>query len=70
MLQPNQTVYFTSGPLVQEATFVRYEDKICVLRTALGELRLRRERVFTQAEADETGLLNKDVARIQGAFAV
>lgn len=69
MLQANQAVYFTTGPLVQEAVFIRYENKICVLRTAFGLLKLRPGRVFTQAEADEKGLLIKDMTRIREAFA-
>ena len=59
MLQPNQTVYFTSGPLVQEASIVRYDGKNCVLRTSLGMLTVRSGRVFTREEASEQGLLKK-----------
>lgn len=57
MLQTNQTVYFTSGPLVQEAIFDHYEGINCVLRTAFGLLTIRKGRVFTAQEADEKGLL-------------
>lgn len=71
MLQANQTVYFTSGPVVQEATFVRYENQKCVLKTALGELTLRPGRVFTAEEAQENGLLRNNIdQRVKAAFAV
>ena len=71
MLTPNQTVYFTSGPLVTEATFVRYTDSHhCVLRTNSGELTIRESRVFTAEEAKEQGLLRNNTARVREAFAV
>ena len=60
MLQNNQTVYFTSGPLVQEATFDHYEGAICVLRSALGIVKVRKGRVFTAQEASEKGLLDNE----------
>ena len=59
MLTPNQTVYYTSGPLIHEATFLRYEGSNCILSTTLGELTIRRARVFTKDEAAEQGLLTK-----------
>lgn len=68
MLQSNQTVYFTTGPLVQKATFDHYDGQNCVLRTSLGLLTLRRARVFTQEEADEMGLIDRE-ARIKAAVA-
>ena len=58
MLQPNQAVYYTSSLLVQEATFLRYDGDICVLRTPFGNLRIRSSRVFTAEEAAEKGLLD------------
>ena len=61
MLQPNQTVYYTSSLLVQEAMFLRYDGDICVLSTAMGNLRIRSSRVFTVEEAAEKGLLEKVV---------
>ena len=61
MLQPNQTVYYTSSLLVQEATFLRCDGDICVLDTAMGTLRIRSSRVFTAEEAAEKGLLEKVV---------
>lgn len=70
MLHLNQTVYFTTGPLVQKATFIRYEGKNCVLQTALGELILRPGRVFTAEEATEKGLLRDNSVRVKAAFAV
>jgi len=70
MLQANQVVYYTSGPVVQEAVFDHYAGKSCVLRTSFGMLRQRQERVYTAEEAAEKGLLNKDMKRIQEAFAV
>ncbi|MBR2797182.1 MAG: hypothetical protein IKF98_05195 [Clostridia bacterium] len=62
MLTPNQTVYYTSGPLVQEATFVAYDGSSCILRTPLGELKIRKSRVFTAEEANQQGLLNRVVS--------
>lgn len=59
MLTQNQTVYYTSGPLIHEATFLRYEGSNCILSTTLGELTIRRARVFTKDEAAEQGLLTK-----------
>jgi hypothetical protein len=61
MLQPNQTIYYTSSLLVQEATFLRYDGDICVLSTPMGILRIRSNRVFTVEEAAEKGLLEKVV---------
>lgn len=66
MLKPNQTVYYTSSLLVQEATFLRYDGDICVLSTAMGTLRIRQGRVFTAEEAEEKGLLG----RLKGVKAV
>ena len=66
MLKPNQTVYYTSSLLVQEATFLRYDGDICVLSTAMGTLRIRSSRVFTSQEAEEKGLLG----RLKGVKAV
>lgn len=60
MLQANQTVYFTSGPLVQEAIFDHYDGINCVLRTPFGNVTIRKGRVFTAQEADEKGLLTFD----------
>ena len=57
MLQPNETVYYTSSLLVQEATFLGYEGDICILKTDMGTLRIRQSRVFTAQEAEERGLL-------------
>ena len=51
MLQPNETVYYTSSLLVQEATFIRYDGPNCVLQTPMGQLRIRKDRVFTAEEA-------------------
>ena len=62
MLTPNQTVYYTSGPLVQKATFMAYDGSICILATPLGEVKIRRSRVFTVEEADRQGLLNRVVS--------
>ena len=59
MFRPNQTVYFTSSLLVQEATFLRYDGDICVLNTTMGTLRIRHYRVFTAEEAAEKGLLDR-----------
>jgi hypothetical protein len=59
MLQPNQTVYYTSSLLVQEAMFLRYDGDICVLSTAMGTLRIRSSRVFTKEEAMKKGLLDR-----------
>ena len=71
MLQTNQTVYFTSGPLVQEATFDHYEGNVCVLQSTNGVVKIRKGRVFTAQEASEKGLLdNGAVTRIKEAFAV
>ena len=71
MLQTNQTVYYTSGPFVQEARFLTYDRDCCVLQTPLGTLKIRKGRVFTAEEATERGLLNSGAkARIQEAFAV
>ena len=90
MLEANQTVYYTSGPYVQEATFIRYDSSgysehesgehesngqvrrdCCILRTPLGDLKTRKGRVFTVAEAMEQGLLDSGAdARIREAFAV
>ena len=53
MLTPNQIVYYTSGPLVQEATFIGYDGSSCILHTPLGELKIRKSRVFTAEEADQ-----------------
>ena len=61
MLQPNQTIYYTSSLLVQEATFLRYDGDICVLSAPMGILRIRSNRVFTVEEAAEKGLLEKVV---------
>ncbi len=62
MLTPNQTVYYTSGPLVQKAVFIGYDGSSCILRTTLGELKIRKSRVFTAEEADQQGLLNRGVS--------
>ena len=62
MLTPNQTVYYTSSLLVQEATFVRYDGPYCILSTPFGELKIRQSRVFTKDEAAEQGLLERVVA--------
>lgn len=70
MLQENQVVYFTSGPVVQEATFVRYENKKCVIRTPLGLLKQRPGRVFSTEEAQEKGLLRDNSLRVKAAFSV
>ena len=85
MLEANQTVYYTSGPYVQEATFIGYTTSqqgssdcsgqvrrdCCILRTPLGDLKIRKGRVFTVAEAMEQGLLDSGAdARIREAFAV
>ncbi len=59
MLQPNQTVYYTSSLLVQEATFLRYDGPYCILSTPFGELKIRQSRVFTRDEAAEQGLLER-----------
>ena len=59
MLQPNQPVYYTSSLLVQEATFLRYDGPYCILRTSMGELKIRQSRVFTKDEAAEQGLLER-----------
>ena len=67
MLQANQTVYFTSGPLVQEAIFDHYEGINCVLRTTFGLLTIRKGRVFTAQEANEKGLLDVH-ARVRSEF--
>ena len=71
MLQTNQTVYYTSGPFVQEARFLSYDGDCCVLQTPMGELKIRMSRVFTAEEAEKQGLL-RDIAtkRVQEAFAV
>lgn len=61
MLQPNQIVYYTSGPVVQEAIFDHYSGKSCVLRTSFGLLTQRAGRVFTETEAREKGLLKNNV---------
>ena len=61
MLQPNQTVYYTSSLLVQEATFLRYDGEICVLSTPFGVLRIRSSRVYTVEDANEKGLLDRMV---------
>ena len=71
MITPNSTVYYTSGPFVQEARFLAYDRDCCVLQTPMGELKIRKGRVFTAEEATERGLLNSGAkARIQEAFAV
>lgn len=71
MLQANQVVYYTSGPVVQEAVFDHYAGKSCVLRAAMGMLTIRPGRVYTVEEATEKGLLNdKTSARVREAFAV
>ena len=62
MLTPNQTVYYTSSLLVQEATFIRYNGPYCILNTPMGELKIRQSRVFTVDEAAEHGLLDRVVA--------
>ena len=62
MLTPNQTVYYTSSLLVQEATFIRYDGAYCILSTPFGELKIRQSRVFTKDEAAEQGLLERVVA--------
>ena len=62
MLTPNQTVYYTSSLLVQEATFLRYDGAYCILSTPFGELKIRQSRVFTKDEAAEQGLLERVVA--------
>ena len=59
MLTPNQTVYYTSSLLVQEATFIRYEGDFCILSTPMGNLKIRKSRVFTKDEAAEQGLLDR-----------
>lgn len=59
MLTPNQTVYYTSSLLVQEATFIRYEGDFCILSTPMGNLKTRKSRVFTKDEAAEQGLLER-----------
>jgi len=59
MLQQNQMVYYTSGPLIHEAHFIRYEGENCLLSTPLGEVKIRKARVFTAEEAAEQGLLRK-----------
>ena len=71
MLQTNQTVFYTSGPFVQEAKFLSYDGDCCVLETPLGTLKIRKGRVFTAAEATERGLLRDNAAkRVSEAFAV
>ena len=62
MLTPNQTVYYTSSLLVQEATFVRYDGAYCILNTPMGTLKIRQSRVFTKDEAAEQGLLERVVS--------
>ena len=59
MLQPNQTVYYTSSLLVQEAVFLAYDGPYCILKTAMGELKIRQSRVYTRDEAAEQGLLSR-----------
>ena len=59
MLQQNQMVYYTSGPLIHEATFLSYEGENCLLSTPLGEVKIRKARVFTAEEASAQGLLSK-----------
>ena len=59
MLQPNQTVYYTSSLLVQEATFLGYEGDICILSTPTGNLKIRKSRVFTKDVAAERDLLER-----------
>ena len=69
MLETNQTVYYTSGPFVQEAKFLSYDRDCCVLETNLGTVKIRKSRVFTAAEAQ--GLLHdKTAARVAESFAV
>ena len=73
MITPNSTVYYTSGPFVQEAMFLAYDRDCCVLQAPMGGLKIRKGRVFTAEEATELGLLNsgaKATARIQEALAV
>ena len=71
MFTPNSTVYYTSGPAVQEAKFISYCEDTCVLETSMGTLRIRKGRVFTVEEAREKGLLNPQAAqRVREAFAV
>jgi len=62
MLTPNQTVYYTSGPLVQKAVFIGYDGSSCILRSTPGGLMIRRSRVFTAEDADQQGLLNRGVS--------
>ena len=61
MLQPNQTVYYTSSLLVQEAVFLRYDGPYSILSTPFGELKIRRSRIFTVEEATEKSLLDRVV---------
>ena len=69
MITPNSTVYYTSGPFVQEAKFLSYSGDCCVLQTPMGELKIRKGRVFTAAEATERRLLDSGAkARIQEAL--
>ena len=71
MLETNQTVYYTSGPFIQEASFLSYDGDCCVLQTTLGELKIRKSRVFTAEEANAQGLLRDNAAkRVSEAFAV
>lgn len=71
MLQTNQTVYYTSGPFIQEAKFLSYNGECCLLQTPMGKLKIRKGRVFTAAEATELGLLHDNAAkRVSEAFAV
>ena len=53
MLKKGQTVYYTSGPIIEKATFLRYEGELCVVSHPLsqGGLALRRSRVFESREA-------------------
>ena len=60
-IQPNQTVYYTSSLLVQEATFLRYDGDFCILSTPFGDLKIRRSRILTIEEAAEKGLLDRVV---------
>lgn len=51
MLQPNQTVYFTTGPILEEATVLSCDGDHCILQMPLGPLKIRNARVFTVEEA-------------------
>ena len=51
MFEQNQTVYFKTGSILEEAIFIRYEGENCLLSTTLGEVKIRKARVFTVDEA-------------------